>query len=297
MSGAAHRFGSVALVGRPNVGKSTLLNALLGQKISIVSPKPQTTRHRILGIVTRPTAQTVFVDTPGLHGGERRQLNRAMNRAAQAALADADVLVLVVDARRFDAEDEAALGLARQTGRPVVLALNKVDLVKPRSRLLPLIESLAARYPFAAVVPLSAARGDNVAALQEEIEKLLPEGPPGYPEDQVTDRSERFLAAEIVRERLMHALHDELPYGVSVEIERWVEEEGRLVIGAVIWVERDAQRAIVIGEGGARIKGVGRAARLAINELVGRRVHLELWVKVRENWADNEHALRQFGYE
>jgi len=297
LSAAPHRFGSVALVGRPNVGKSTLLNALIGQKISIVSPKPQTTRHRILGILTRPQAQLVFLDTPGLHGGHGRQLNRAMNRAALAALAEADVVVLVTDARVFGDDDAAVLEQAVAAGRPVVLVLNKIDEMKPRSRLLPAIEALSRRHAFAAIVPVSATRGENLDRLLAEIERLLPEGPPAWPEDQVTDRSERFLAAEIVRERLMHALHDELPYGVSVEIERWEESEGRITINAVIWVEREPQRKIVIGEGGARIKGVGRAARLALNELLGRRVHLELWVKVRENWADSEQALRQFGYD
>jgi len=297
MTAAPHRFGSVALLGRPNVGKSTLLNALIGQKISIVSPKPQTTRHRILGILTRPQAQLVFLDTPGLHGGHGRELNRTMNRAALAALAEADVVVLVVDARVFGDDDAAVLERAIETGRPVVLALNKIDEMKPRSRLLPAIEALSRRHAFAAIVPLSATRGENLDRLVTEIERLLPEGPPAWPEDQVTDRSERFLAAEIVRERLMHALHDELPYGVSVEIERWEESAERVTINAVIWVEREAQRGIVIGEGGARIKGVGRAARLALNELLGRRVHLELWVKVRENWADSAHALRQFGYD
>ena len=294
---APHRFGSVALLGRPNVGKSTLLNALIGQKISIVSPRPQTTRHRILGILTRPQAQIVFLDTPGLHSGRQRQLNRAMNRAALAALAEADVIVLVTDARSFGDEDQAVLDHALAAGRPVVLALNKVDALRPRSRLLPALEALAQRHTFAALVPISAARGESLDRLLAEIEKLLPEGAAAWPDDQVTDRSERFLAAEIVRERLMHALHDELPYGVSVEIERWQESEGRTSINAVIWVERDAQRRIVIGEGGARIKGIGRAARLALNELLGRRVHLELWVKVRENWADSEQALRQFGYD
>jgi len=297
LSAAPHRYGSVALVGRPNVGKSTLLNALIGQKISIVSPKPQTTRHRILGILTRPQAQLVFLDTPGLHGGHGRQLNRAMNRAALAALAEADVVVLVADARVFGDDDTAVLEQAVAAGRPVVLVLNKIDEMKPRSRLLPAIEALSRRHAFAAIVPVSATRGENLEGLLAEIERLLPEGPPAWPEDQVTDRSERFLAAEIVRERLMHALHDELPYGVSVEIERWEESEGRITINAVIWVEREPQRKIVIGEGGARIKGVGRAARLALNELLGRRVHLELWVKVRENWADSEQALRQFGYD
>ena len=297
MSAPGHRAGLVALVGRPNVGKSTLLNALVGQKVSITTPKPQTTRHRIAGILTGPGFQAVFLDTPGLHARLHRGLNRAMNRAALGSLADADLLLFVVDALRWTDEDDAVLERVRDSGKKAVLVVNKVDRVKPRERLLPLLERLAGRHAFEAVVPLSALRQDNVERLLALIPPLLPEGEPHFPEDQVTDRSERFLAAEVIREKLTLALHDELPYGVTVEIERWEEDEGRLVIGAVIWVERAGQRKIAIGEGGQKLKGVGRAARLELNELLGCPVHLELWVKVREDWADSDAALRQFGYD
>ena len=297
MNEATHRCGYVALIGRPNVGKSTLLNALVGQKVSITSPKPQTTRHRIVGILGGPGFQAVFLDTPGLHARQHRGLNRAMSRAALGSLAEADLLLLVVDATRWTQEDEAALERVRQSEKPVVLIVNKCDKVKPREKLLPTLERLSALHAFDAVVPLSALKGDNVERLKDVIAPLLPEGEAIYAEDQVTDRSVRFLAAEIVREKLTRVLQEELPYGISVEIERWEEEDNRLLIGAVIWVEREGQRKIVIGEGGQRLKEVGQAARLDINDMLERRVHLELWVKVRENWADNEAALRQFGYD
>ena len=298
MSGAPHRAGAVALVGRPNVGKSTLLNALIGQKLSIVSPKPQTTRHRIVGVLTRPEFQITFLDTPGLHTRSERRLNQVMNRAALGTLAEADLLVFVADATRWTGEDEAALARVRESGQPVLLVVNKLDRVRPRERLLPLLEQLAAKHPFLEVVPISALRFDNVDRLVEVIAGHLPEGPPLWPADQVTDRSERFLAAEVIREKLTRVLREELPYGLTVEIEGWTEEGAdRLLLNAVIWVEREGQRRIVIGEGGEMLKQVGQAARLELNELLGRRVHLELWVKIRENWADNEAALRQFGYD
>lgn len=298
MTDTVHRSGLIALIGRPNVGKSTLLNALVGQKVSITSPKPQTTRHRIAGILTGPGYQAVFLDTPGLHRRQPRGLNRAMNRAALGSLAEADLLLFVVDATRWTGEDESVLERVRESGKKAVLVVNKCDQVKPRERLLPLLEKLAARHAFEAVVPLSALKADNVERLAGLIPALLPEAEPFYPEDQVTDRSERFLVAEVIREKLTMVLQEELPYGLTVEIERWEEEEdGRLLIGAVVWVERVGQRKIVIGEGAERLRDVGRAARLEINELLGRRVHLELWAKVRENWADSDAALRQFGYD
>lgn len=298
MTGTVHRAGQVALVGRPNVGKSTLMNALVGQKVSITSPKPQTTRHRIIGILSDPGFQAVFLDTPGLHTRVRGRLNQAMNRAAMGALAEADMVMLVVDATRWTDEDETVLTRVRESGKPVILVVNKVDDVKPKGRLLPILEKLSALHDFAAIVPVSALKRDNLERIVAVLATCLPEGPSGYPEDQVTDRSERFLAAEVIREKLTYVLQEELPYGLTVEIERWEEEpDGRLVLGAMIWVEREGQRRIVIGEGGSLLKQVGRAARLELNELLGRRVHLELWVKVRENWSDNEAALRQFGYD
>ncbi len=295
---AAHRAGFVALVGRPNVGKSTLLNQLLGAKLSIVSPKPQTTRHRIVGVLTRPEYQIALVDTPGLHDGARRRLNQYMNRAAATSLLDADLVAFVVEALRFTPEDEAVLERIRHSGRPAVLIVNKVDRAQPRSRLLPFIAGLAARHPFREVVPLSARSRAEVARLPSLLAAQLPESPALYPPEMLTDRPERFRAAEIIREKLTLRLQQELPYGLSVEIERTEDtDDGRLAIGAVIWVERAGQKPIVIGEGGAVLKEIGRSARLELNKLFGRRTHLELWVKVKQNWADSESALRSLGYE
>jgi GTPase len=294
---AGHRCGFAAIVGRPNVGKSTLLNALLGSKISIVSPKPQTTRHRILGILSRPAAQVIFVDTPGLHAGARRAMNRHMNRAALASLQDADVNVFVVEALRWTDEDQRVLDELVKQDRPIILVLNKADKVFPKERLLPFIEELGRRATFVEIVPLSALKRSNIEQLPVTIAGYLPEGPPHFPGDQLTDRSTEFQAAEIVREKLTLRLRQELPYGITVAIEQFKEEDGRLLINAVIWVERSGQKAIVIGNGGEQLKEVGRAARLEMVERFKLPVHLELWVKVKENWSDNEMALRQLGYE
>ncbi|MGA0707816.1 MAG: GTPase Era [Steroidobacteraceae bacterium] len=298
-SSARHRAGTVAIVGRPNVGKSTLLNALVGQKLSITSPKPQTTRHRVMGILSDQAFQAVFIDTPGLHTNQPRALNRLMNRAAGSSMADADLILWMVDAARWTAEDEAVLERVRSADKPCMLVINKVDRLRRREQLLPLIEKLAGLHAFAAVVPLSAQRPADVNRLAPIIEGLLPEAPPLFPADQVTDRSERFLAAEVIREKLTRFLHQELPYGLTVEIESWQEQDDppAVDIHAVIWVERAGQKPIVIGKGGQVLKSVGRAARLELNQSLGRRVHLELWVKVRENWADSDTALRALGYE
>jgi len=298
MSEIPHRAGFVAIVGRPNVGKSTLLNALLERKLSIVSPKPQTTRHRILGLLNRPGFQIALVDTPGLHLGGKRMLNTVMNRTAASSLADADVVAFVVEALRFTAEDEKVLQRIKGADRPAVLVVNKVDRVQPRERLLPFIASLHEMHPFIEVVPMSALKSDNISALPLALAKYLPESPPMFPAEQVTDRSEKFQTAEIIREKLTMRLQQEIPYGITVEIERMDEtEDGRLEIGAVIWVEREGQKAIVIGEGGKLLKEVGRSARYDLNHLFGRRTHLELWVKVKDNWADSANALRSFGYD
>jgi GTPase len=294
---ADHRCGFAAIVGRPNVGKSTLLNALLGQKVSIVTPKPQTTRHRILGILNRPEAQLVFVDTPGLHSGARRAMNRHMNRAALASLHDADVNLFVVEALRWTDEDQRVLDELVKLGRPILLVLSKVDKVTPRERLLPFIDEMNRRATFAEVIPLSARKGSNMGDLPRVIARYLPQSPPHFPTDQVTDRSDEFRAAEIVREKLTLRLRQELPYGLTVALEQFKEEEGRLLVNAVIWVERSGQKAIVIGQGGEQLKEVGRSARIEMSKLFGRSVHLELWVKVKENWSDNENALRQLGFE
>jgi GTP-binding protein Era len=292
-----HRCGFAAIVGRPNVGKSTLLNALLHRKVSIVSPKPQTTRHRILGILTRSEEQIIFVDTPGIHSSARRAMNRHMNRAALASLQDADVNLFVVEALSWTDEDQRVLDTLKQQKRPIILVLSKVDKVTPRERLLPFIQELSRRAEFVEVVPLSALKNSNLEQLPSIIAKHLPLSPPHFPPDQVTDRSPEFQAAEIVREKLTLRLRQELPYGLTVALEQFKEEDGRLLVNAVIWVERTGQKAIVIGQGGEQLKEVGRSARIEMSNLFGRPVHLELWVKVKENWSDNEMALKQLGYE
>jgi len=289
--------GFAALVGRPNVGKSTLLNALVGEKLSIVTPRPQTTRHRILGVVTLPQAQIAFVDTPGLHAKAARALNKAMNRTATAALEDADLVVLVVEALRWTAEDDLALARIVRADRPAIAAVNKIDRVRPRERLLPYLGELGTRHPFLAIVPVSALRADNVADLRDTIAAHLPRGPVLFPQGELTDRSVSFRIAETIREKLTLELNQEVPYGIAVEVERLTEEDGALTVDAAIWVDREGQKPIVIGARGERLKRVGRAARLALNEMLGRRLHLNLWVKVRENWADNARALRELGVE
>jgi GTPase len=296
-SKAGYRCGFAAIVGRPNVGKSTLLNALLKRKISIVSPKPQTTRHRILGILTTEDSQIIFVDTPGLHSGGGRAMNRHMNRAALNSLNDADVNLFVVEALTWEDDDQRVLTQLIDRGQPIIAVVNKVDKVFPKERLLPYIEELSRRTHFAEIVPVSGLKRSRLDEIPTVIARHLPESPPHFPPDQVTDRSEQFMASEIVREKLTWRLRQELPYGLTVGIERFEEEDGRLMVNAVIWVERSGQKAIVIGQGGEQLKEVGRSARLEMNELFKRPVHLELWVKVKENWSDNENALRQLGYE
>jgi GTP-binding protein Era len=291
------RSGFAALVGRPNVGKSTLLNALVGAKLSIVTPRPQTTRHRILGVLTLPAAQIAFVDTPGLHLKAARALNKAMNRTATAALEDADLVVLVVEALHWTREDQLALERIGRARRPVIAAVNKIDRVRPRERLLPYLAELAAQHAFLAIVPVSALRAHNIEDLRHTIVAHLPRSPALFPEGELTDRGMSFRIAETIREKLTLELNQEVPYGIAVEVERLEEEEGLLTVDAAIWVDREGQKPIVIGARGERLKRVGRAARLALNEMLGRRLHLNLWVKVRENWADNARALRELGVE
>jgi len=294
------RCGIAALVGRPNVGKSTLLNALLGQKVSIVSPRPQTTRTRIHGVLTSPGMQIIFADLPGIHTKQPRAINRYMNRMALASLADSDVNLFVIEALRWTDEDERALEELRAAGRPILLLINKVDRAHPKDRLLPFIAEISQKAEFAEVVPLSALKRDNIERLPGLIAKYLPESPLLYPPDQLTDASDRFMAAEIVREKLTRRLQEEVPYGLVVEVEGMGEAEdepGKLVIQAVIWVERTGQKAIVIGKGGEQLTEIGTAARLDLKRHVGRPAHLELWVKVREGWSDDENALRKCGFE
>jgi GTP-binding protein Era len=292
------RCGTVVIAGRPNVGKSTLLNALVGQKLSIVTPKAQTTRHRIQGIVTDPRFQMILVDTPGAGAPAGSRLSHVMSREAAAGIAAADAALLIVAAPRWTPEDDAVLRQLKSAGCPIVLAVNKIDRVRPRTRLLPLLERAAQKHAFVAVVPISAERRENLDRLVTALVALLPEAEAVYPAEQVTDRTERFLAAEVLREQLMLALSDELPYGIAVEIERFeATPDGRTEIDAVIWVERVGQRKIVIGAGGARLKAIGQATRLALNEMFGRRVHLQTWVKVREGWTDDDQLLRRLGHD
>jgi len=291
-----HRFGHAALVGRPNVGKSTLLNTLLGTRLSIVTPKPQTTRHRILGIVTQAGAQVAFIDTPGLHQDGKRALNRQLNRVARQVPGEADVLVHVIDGTRWSDEDQAVWELVADQDAPCLLAVNKVDKLADKAALLPFAAEVTRERAYAGVHFIVARRGDGVPALLDDIVARLPHAPAGYADDEFTDRSERFLAAELVREQLMLQLGAELPYATAVEIERFEDAPGISRIGAVIWVERDGQKGIVIGAGGTRLKTIGSAARRQMEQLLERRVHLELWVRVRESWSDDARALKQFGY-
>ncbi len=290
------RCGFVAVVGRPNVGKSTLVNRLLGQKLCITSRRPQTTRHAILGIHTVGDAQAVFIDTPGLHNRRAGALNRYLNRTATASLADVDVVVFVVDRLRWTDEDEAVRDRLRDHPAPLLLAINKVDLLADKQVLLPRLEALAAEGRYRDVIPLSAHTGHNVMALERRVIGLLPEGAHLFAGDQFTDRSERFLAAELVREKLTRQLDQELPYTLSVEVERFQRRERVLAIDALIWVERSSQKAIVIGRGGEGLKRVGSRARRDLERLFGQQVVLKLWVRVKERWTDDEQALQRLGY-
>ena len=290
------RCGYIALVGRPNTGKSTLLNRLIGQKISITSRRPQTTRHRIIGIKTLANAQLVYVDTPGLHGYSGRAMNRHMNRTASMALQDVDVVVFIVEGLRWTPDDDLVLAELQRLDCPVILAVNKVDLIADKETLLPGLQTLSARRVFTQIIPLSARRGDNVTELERCVETLLPVGAPFFPDDQITDRSERFLVAERIREKLFRKLTKELPYGLSVEVEHFRRERYTLHIHALIWVERQSQKSIVIGKQGAVLREVGQQARIEIEKMLDSKVNLKLWVKVKEGWADDERALKSLGY-
>lgn len=294
---APRRCGYVAIVGRPNVGKSTLLNHILGQKISITSRKPQTTRHQVLGIKTGDNCQIIFVDTPGLHSDAEKAINRFMNSAASAAIRDVDVIVFVVDRTAWTADDANVLAQIQRAGLPTVLVVNKVDLLADKEELLPHLQMLAAKADFAAILPVSALRRHNVDALEQQILRFLPEQDYFFPEDQITDRSQRFLAAEIVREKIMRQLGDELPYAITVQIEEFAEEDGILHIAALIFVERQGQKKILIGEKGARLRSIGSDARRDMESLFDSKVMLRLWVKVKSGWSDDERALRSLGYD
>ncbi|HVE43868.1 MAG TPA: GTPase Era [Gammaproteobacteria bacterium] len=289
--------GYVAIVGRPNVGKSTLLNNLLQEKVSITSPKPQTTRAQILGIQTLPDAQIVYIDTPGIHRTEKRAINRYMNKMATSVLQDADVIIFVVNATVWRSEDQLVLAQLQKVDRPVILALNKIDLVKDKNALLPIIAKLSTKLNFSHVIPISALKGEHIQSLEAEIVKLLPPGEIIFPEDQLTDKSMRFQVAEIIREKIIYATEEELPYATTVEIETYRTVEALTEIAATIWVERRGQKIIILGKGGAGLKKIGIAARHDIEKLVGTKVFLRLWVKVKENWTDDSRALKHLGYE
>ncbi len=291
-----HRCGHVAIIGRPNVGKSTLVNRMVGQKFSITSRKAQTTRHRLLGIKSRAGAQIIYVDTPGLHAGGGRALNRYMNRAASGALVGVDVVLFVVEAGNWTDGDSHVLGRLADAEAPIVVAANKIDRISDKQILLPFIDELWKRAGFLEVVPISALRGVNTERLEQVLIDALPIAPALYDEDQFTDRSERFLAAELVREKLTDRLGQELPYRLSVEIEAFQIENGMLKIGAVIWVERSSQKGIVIGRQGRVLKAVGSEARKDMEALFDRKVFLELWVKVKQGWSNDEQALQRLGY-
>lgn len=296
MNPSPHRAGHVAVIGRPNVGKSTLVNALVGAKVSITSNRPQTTRHRLLGIATFPEGQLLLVDTPGIHREQKRAMNRWMNRAARGAIEGVDAAMLVVRAGQWDDEDSLAFDALRSAGVPVVLVVNQVDRLKDKSALLPYLGKVSEGREFAAVHPVSALKRKGLEALVKDVLALLPEQPAPYEEDEITDKSQRFLAGELVREQLMRQLGEELPYATTVEIERFVVDGALLRIGAVIWVERDGQKAIVIGKGGERLREIGAKSRQQMERLFGAKVFLETWVRVREGWSDDEAALRAFGY-
>lgn len=289
------RSGMVTILGRPNVGKSTLLNSLVGQKVSIVSHKPQTTRHRIQGVLHHEQGQIVFVDTPGLHRAQKTALNRVMNEAAAGAVGGVDLILFVIEAGKFTEEDENVLAKLEGVDTPVGLLINKVDRVTDKEKLLPELEKRGALRNFAFVMPLSAQKKTNLKPLVEEILKRMPEGDPLYPQDMIVGHDESFGVAELIREKLTRTLHQELPYSLTVQIEEF-KREGRLDrISAVVWVEREGQKKIVIGENGSALKLVGSAARKELERMTGRKVFLKVWCKVRENWADDIKALKSFG--
>ena len=291
-----NRCGYCAILGRPNVGKSTLLNRLVGQKLAITSRKPQTTRHSILGIRTLDEGQAVFVDTPGIHLRGDQPMNRYLNRTARSAGADVDLILFLVVAPDWTQEDEAVLETVKRAGAPVILVVNKVDQLRSKALLLPYLAESAERFKFEEVIPISATKGDNLGQLEKAVISRLPVGENCFPDDQLTDRSERFLAAELIREQLTRRFSREIPYALTVEIEQFEEDGGLYRIGAVIWVERKGQRMIVIGKKGEALKAVATQARLGMEELFGRKVFLKLWVKVKKSWSSDEQALARFGY-
>ncbi|NQY35100.1 MAG: GTPase Era [Alteromonadaceae bacterium] len=289
--------GLIAIVGRPNVGKSTLLNSLLGQKISITSRKPQTTRHRILGILTENKHQAVLVDTPGLHSDEKRAINRLMNRAASSSIAEVELVLFLVEGTHWTTDDELTLGKIKKSSASCILVVNKIDNVQNKEELLPHLQKIAKKLDFKEIVPISASKGDNVDKIKALCFSSIPEGEFWFPEDHITDRSSRFMASEIIREKLIRFTGDELPYSITVEIEQFKQDEkGILHINALVLVERNSQKRMVIGKKGERLKTIGQEARRDMETLFGQKVFLETWVKIKSGWADDERALRSLGY-
>ena len=298
MTESKHHCGFVAIVGRPNVGKSTLLNQLLGQKVSITSRKAQTTRHRIVGIDTQGDDQIIYIDTPGLHIEEKRAINRLMNRAASSSIGDVELVIFVVEGTHWNEDDEMVAGKLKDCKAPILLVINKTDNVTDKTQLLPHIQEISQKINFLDVVPISAEKGEGVDIIKNIVKKHLPIGQHHFPEDYITDRSQRFMASEIIREKLMRFLGDELPYSVTVEIEQFKVDErtGMYRINGLILVERDGQKKMVIGNKGEKIKKIGIEARKDMQLFFDNKVHLELWVKVKAGWADDERALRSLGY-
>ena len=291
------KCGTIAIAGKPNVGKSTLLNKLIGQKLSITAHKPQTTRHALLGVNTTATSQFIYIDTPGIHRDGKRTLNRVLNKTASSAATGADVLMLVVQALVFDDDDQMALETVRRQKLPWVVVINKIDRVKQKERLLPLLSELPAAKLADAVVPVSATSGVNIEVLQAELEARLPVAEFQFEESEFTDRSSRFLASELVREQLTRFLSQELPYSVSVEVEKFEQTSSVINVSSVIWVEKASQKSIVIGKGGINLKEIGKRARIEMEKLFDCKVHLQLWVKVKEAWSDDAAMIRSLGYE
>ncbi len=295
--GVTSQCGFIAIVGRPNVGKSTLLNHLIQQKISITSRKPQTTRHNVIGIKTEKSAQLVFVDTPGIHRGHQKAINRAMNRAATTALQGVDIIVFVVDKDQWTEQDDVVREYIHEASCPVIVAVNKLDQMASKNEILPWLSLLHEKMPGAELVPISALKNQNIERLQSLILQKLPRAPFHYPEDQITDRSMRFMAAEIIREKITRQMGAELPYQVAVEIEEFTDEARLKTIGALIWVEREGQKRILVGDGGCRLKSIGQQARQDMEKLFAAKVMLNLWVKVKSGWSDSERALRSLGFD
>ena len=296
MSNLSYKSGYVALIGAPNAGKSTLLNYLLGQKVSITSRKPQTTRHRILGIKSEESSQVVYVDTPGMHLGGKKALNKYLNRTADASMLGVDVIVWLKDDIKWDDIDDAILKKLKEAGTQVVLALNKVDKVSDKSKLLPFIERISEQYDFKSIIPISALTGKQLDEFEKLILDLLPEGTPLFPEEQITDKSERFMASEIIREKLTRRLGQELPHSLSISVEQFKVEEKIVRIYATVWVERKGQKNIVIGPKGSGLKDTGMKARIDLEEMLDSKVYLNLWVKVKKGWSENEREIASLGY-